>query len=58
MAGTVAGPPAFESVVRDFIEEQLAREPFCTVGTVADQLSPLQEKVRVLGEKLVRRSAA
>ena len=55
MAGNaVEIPPAFEDAVRDFITEQLLREPFCTVGTVEEQLLSLLGKVRTVEENLVR----
>ena len=53
MAGTVQTPALFEAAVRDFIKEQLMREPFCTVGALSEQLSSLQEQLRALEEKSV-----
>jgi hypothetical protein len=49
-------PPAFEDAVRDFITEELQREPFCTVNPVEEQLSSLLGKVEFMEGKLVRGS--
>jgi hypothetical protein len=49
-------PPAFDEAVRDFISEQLRREPFSSVGRVEEQLSPVLKKLSSIEETLVRGS--
>lgn len=47
-------PPTFDDAVREFIAEQLRREPFRTVGELEDQLSSQQKKLTLFEETLVR----
>lgn len=53
MAENATAVPAFDNAVRDFITEQLQREPFCTVGVVEEHFSSLEKRLTPIEKSLV-----
>ena len=45
--------PVIEEACRDFVDEQLRREPFCTVGLVEEKLHTLESRLNTIERTLV-----